>query len=98
MKAVYLKHCARKGTTPEKMIAKINRESSLRIKQKRVFPTVDQDLRSTKAYVEAYYRVNCGVFGHEPVGEVNGRYFGGKLSESPTEWPEGPDVILTTEE
>lgn len=98
MKAIYIKHCALKGTTPEKMIAKIMRESKLRGKERRSFPTLDRDLRSTRAYVEAYYRMNRGLFGDERVDLVNNRYFAGKLSESPTVWPEGPDVIVTVEE
>lgn len=54
----YTKHCARKGTTTEKMIAKIMRECGPLKRDPRVFPKSSKALESTYAYVSEYLRVN----------------------------------------
>jgi hypothetical protein len=98
--AAHYMHAARKGTTPEKIIAKVMNECKRNASAKplRVFPCGKDDLRSTEAYVIAYYRLNSSRIGSvdkKTVDYVNSLFL--PLNTDTTTWPEGPDVIVTVE-
>jgi len=57
--------------------------------QTRVFPSSKVDLRSTKRYVKAYYRLNSDL----DAGTSNVEDLFQNLNTAPTTWPEGEDVV-----
>lgn len=66
----------------------------------RQFPMNAKALASTKAYVEAYYRINfhSELNGHAGGAEDYVRQLFGELSEQPTTWPETEEVEVEIQE
>lgn len=91
---IYARHCARKGTTVAKMMAKIARECSARLKRHdaRVFPKILTSDCSTKSYVEEYYSRNFGSY-----TDLNGyveKLFA-PLNTAPVCYPDGEECIYS---
>lgn len=94
---VHYKVAARKGTTPEQLIA---REMSA-LKRRaaapalRTYPAGDANLKSTHAYVHAFYALNHTTFHPSMAEYVDGLFQ--PLNKTPTTWPQGPEVETQTE-
>ena len=87
---------AKPGETQEAAIKRFMSTLKRRAKAEpsRQYPISAEALASTKAYVEAYYRIN---FKDELDGHVGGaqdyvRQLFGELSTNPTPWPETDEV------
>lgn len=95
---VHYRVAARRGTTPEKLIV---REMSALKRQAsapgtRQYPAGYVHLKSTHAYVHAFYRMNHHTL--HPQGmpaHVDGLFQ--PLNKAPTTWPKGPEVETQTE-
>lgn len=96
--SVHYKVAARKGTTPEQLI--VHEMSALKRQASapgtRQYPAGDVHMKSTHAYVHAFYALNHKTF--HPQGmpaHVDGLFQ--PLNKAPTTWPEGPEVETQTE-
>jgi hypothetical protein len=87
---------AKPGETQEaavkRYMAALKRQA--RAEAPRQFPNSAEALESTKAYVEAYYRINfhSEMQGHDGGAEDYVRQLFGELSQSPVTWPESDQV------
>lgn len=94
---VHYKVAARKGTTPEQLIV---REMSALKRQAsapgtRQYPAGDRHLKSTHAYVHAFYALNHTTFYPSMAEYVDGLFQ--PLNKTPTTRPSGPEVETHTE-
>jgi hypothetical protein len=94
---VHYKVAARKGTTPEQLIARqmsaMKQQSSL--PGLRTYPSGDVHLKSTHAYVHAFYALNHTTLYPSMAEYVDGLFQ--PLNKTPTTWPQGPEVETQTE-
>lgn len=80
----------------KRYMTKLKRDA--RKSEMRQFPNSSESLASTKAYVEAYYRINfhSEMNGHDGGTPDYVRALFGELSDSPTTWPETDEVLVET--
>lgn len=92
LQAVHRRAAAKRGKTPEQLLASELRRSLAKPAEKRDFPKNAAALKSTHAYVHAYYWLNKLL--QLDRNGVDALF--APLSEAPTAWLNGPEVVEET--